>query len=32
MSSLEWQTHLGYALDSAHTTKKPILLDYFNPE
>lgn len=32
MSSIEWQTALGYAEDSAIATRKPILLDFFNPE
>ena len=32
MSSIEWQTTLGYAEDSAISTRKPILLDYFDPE
>lgn len=32
MSSVEWLDNVGYALDSAQTTKKPILLDFFNPE
>jgi hypothetical protein len=32
MSSIEWQTREGYALDSAQSTKKPILLDFYNPE
>lgn len=32
MSSLEWQNNIGYAQDSAKSTRKPILLDFFNPE
>jgi hypothetical protein len=32
MSAIDWQTNLGYALDSAQSTRKPILLDFFNPE
>lgn len=32
MSSIEWQTTLGYAEDSAMSTRKPILLYYFDPE
>lgn len=32
MSTIEWLTDMGYALDSARSTKNPILLDFFNPE
>ncbi len=32
MSSIEWQTNLGLAEDSAISTRKPILLDFFDPE
>lgn len=32
MSAIEWITREGYALDSAQTTNKPLLLDMFNPE
>lgn len=32
MSSIEWQTTLGYAEDSAISTRRPILLYYFDPE
>ena len=28
---IEWQTNTGYALDSAQTTSKPVLLDFYNP-
>ena len=31
MSSIAWQTRQGYALDSAQTAKKPILLDFHDP-
>jgi tetratricopeptide (TPR) repeat protein len=30
MSSIEWQTREGYALDSAQTARRPILVDYYN--
>lgn len=32
MSSIEWQTTLGYAEDSANSSRKPILFYYFDPE
>jgi len=32
MSSIEWQTALGYAEDSAFSSKKPILFYYFDPQ
>ena len=32
MSSIEWLTALGYAEDSAISTRRPILLFFFNPE
>lgn len=32
MPTLEWQTNIGYAVDSAKATRKPILLDFFNPQ
>jgi len=32
MYSIKWQNHVGYALDSAHSTRKPILLDFHNPQ
>lgn len=32
MSAIEWQTALGYAEDSAISSRKPILFDYFDPE
>ena len=32
MSSIEWQTVLGYAEDSAISSRRPILFYYFNPE
>ncbi len=32
MSSIEWETNLSYAEDSATSTRKPILLYYFDPE
>jgi hypothetical protein len=32
MSAIQWHTRLGYAEDTAHSTRKPILLDLFNPE
>ena len=32
MSRIEWMTREGYALDSAQTTHKPILFDFFNPK
>lgn len=31
MSSIEWQTDLGYAEDSAIATRKPIFFDYYDP-
>lgn len=30
MSTIEWQTALGYAEDSSESSRKPILLDYFD--
>lgn len=32
MDTIEWQTNVGYALDAAKTERKPILLDFYNPE
>lgn len=32
MSSIQWQTGEGYALDSAQTANRPILVDYYNPQ
>lgn len=32
MGTIEWQTSVGHAIDSAKTTRKPILLDFYNPE
>ncbi len=32
MPTIEWQTNLGWAEDSAISTRKAILLDFFNPE
>lgn len=32
MSSIEWETTLGYAEDSAISTRRPILFYYFDPE
>jgi hypothetical protein len=32
MSSIEWETTLGYAEDSSSSSRKPILFDYFDPE
>jgi tetratricopeptide (TPR) repeat protein len=32
MSTIEWQTALGYAEDSAMSSRKPILFDYYEPE
>lgn len=32
MSSIQWQTGEGYALDSAQTANRPILVDYYNPK
>ena len=32
MSFIDWQTTLGYAEDSASSSRKPILFDYFSPE
>ena len=32
MATIEWHTNEGYALDSAQSTKQPILLDFFNPQ
>ncbi len=32
MSSIKWENRVGYALDSAHSTRKPILLDFHNPQ
>lgn len=32
MGTIEWQTNLGYAIDFSKTTRKPILLDFYNPE
>lgn len=32
MSSIEWQATLGYAEDSANSSRKPILFYYFDPE
>jgi len=32
MSNIEWQTTLGYAEDSAMSSRKPILFDYFDSE
>jgi hypothetical protein len=32
MDTIEWLTNVGYAIDSAKTTRKPILLDYHNPQ
>ena len=32
MSSVKWQTFLGYAEDSAVSTRKPILFYYFDPQ
>jgi len=32
MSTIEWQTTLGYAEDSASSSRRPILFDYFDPE
>jgi hypothetical protein len=31
-NTIEWLTNVGYAIDSAKTTRKPILLDYHNPQ
>lgn len=31
MSAIKWLNSVGYAIDSAQTTKKPILLDFYNP-
>jgi len=31
MSSIKWQNRLGYALDSAESSRKPILLDFHDP-
>ena len=31
MSSIEWQTNLGFVEDSANSSKKPILFYYFDP-
>ncbi len=31
MSTINWQSNLGYAEDSARAERKPILLDLFNP-
>lgn len=32
MSALEWQINIGYTLDAAQTTRRPILLELYNPE
>ena len=32
MSAIEWLTSMDKALDSARSTKYPILVDFFNPE
>lgn len=32
MSAIEWLNWEGYALDSAQTTHKPLLFDFFNPQ
>lgn len=32
MSAIEWQSNIGFALDAGISTKRPILLDYYNPE
>lgn len=32
MASIEWQTALGYAEDSAYSARKPILFYYFDPQ
>ncbi|MGB3209797.1 MAG: thioredoxin fold domain-containing protein [Desulforhopalus sp.] len=32
MSSIEWETALGYAEDSAISSRKPILFYYFDPD
>ena len=32
MSSIEWETTLGYAEDASSSSRKPILFDYFDPE
>ena len=32
MALVEWLTGLGYAQEASHATRKPILLDFHNPE
>jgi len=32
MSTVTWQTNSGYALNTAHSANKPVLLDFYNPE
>jgi hypothetical protein len=32
ISFIDWQTSVGYSIDSAQLTSKPILLDFYNPE
>lgn len=32
ISSIDWQTSVGYSIDSAQLANKPILLDFYNPE
>ncbi len=32
ISSIDWQTNVGNSIDSARITRKPILLDFYNPE
>lgn len=32
MDTVEWPTNVGYSIDSAKTTRKPILSDFYNPE
>lgn len=32
ISSIDWQTNVGYSIDSAQLTNKPILLDFYNPK
>lgn len=32
MSTVKWHTKTSYALDKALSTRKPVLLDLYNPE
>jgi hypothetical protein len=32
MSTVTWHTNISYALDTARSTRKPVLLDFYNPE